>query len=392
MSKDNGKNPMPNNNGKNPMPNDYGKGLMFNAFPNLRGSRLSGANLRAPPSLITQPGAFSSTNSGQPFASSPQSFARPNIKKPDLEYLGYLLGLMTCPTRYSEFHSYLERIDTYETDHKKKMLFTIGSILTTNHFTFVDLATHQYGSQALKTLLKRNPSLIDRFIYEAVCINFSVLMNSKYSHNLIVDVIRAVDKFKKESLYELTYINALFLAEQETGCIALNNVFQEIKGKFRELIFGLVALNADRLAFDPYGTHVVQNFVTLKNPRATRAIAVTLFGSFFRLAMERQGSYLVEKCLKSDQGREIVLIEFRKNDREWVRMASHRYGNFVTQCALLVMKERGMKAMLREFVEKLRPHFGSMEIGHGKNTLKVIEEKIEDYLLELPYNLLGFMH
>ncbi|KFK25264.1 hypothetical protein AALP_AA8G089400 [Arabis alpina] len=424
MSKDNGKNPISNDHSKNPIPNDHGKDHMFTKFSNLKlhcnnnnfklgkssdnqrgessnnnhsvtvqynlgrisleDSRLSGANSRPSPSWITQPGT--STNSSKILASSSQSFPI----KTDLEYLRNLLVMMTCPTRFSEFQGYLEIIDTYDQAHKVKVLYAIGSILTRNHFTFVELATNNYGAQALKTLLKRNPSLFG-FIYEAVLVNFSVLMNGKFSHHLIVDAIRAVDRSKKEMLYELTYINALFLAEQENGCIALNNVFQEIKGVFREQIFHLIAQNADRLAFDPYGTHVVQNFVTLKNPSVTHAIAERLHGNFFQLAMERQGSYLVEKCLKSDQGMEIVLMEFRGNDREWVRLATHKFGNFVAQCALIVMKKRGMKGMLREFVEKLRPHFADLKLGHGRNTLKFIEEEIEDYLLEVPYNQMGFM-
>ncbi|CAH2073391.1 unnamed protein product [Thlaspi arvense] len=412
---------MSNHDGKNPMPYHEGEGPMFAAFRNLnlnsnnnrfeRGSssnsnihnlnlyfnldqnsqersRLSAGGFRVPPSppssWITQPGASSSINSGQPLAH-PQSFVRP-----DHVSLCSLVNMMTCPIRYPQFLGLLRRFDTYEAGERERRLLHIGSMLTTNHSTFLDVATNRNGSMALRTLLQRSPSL-DKFIFKAVCMNFFSLMSSKYGRFLIVPTIRAVDKPRKEIIYELTYHNTLTLARNDVGCVALNDVFQEIRGIFRDQIFDLVAQEAQWLSFDPYGTHVVQNFLTLQNPCATQAIAENLYGSFFLLARVRQGSYVVEKCLKSEFGREKVLEEFRGNYKEWVRMANDKFGNFVAQCALKVMKQGGMKQLLREFVEKLRPHFHEMEIGHGKNTLRVIEEEIQEFILDFPDPLLGFV-
>ncbi|KAL1196268.1 putative pumilio [Cardamine amara subsp. amara] len=179
-------------------------------------------------------------------------------------------------------------------------------------------------------------------------------------------------------LYELTLNNAVELAKLENGCTAVNMVFEEIKGKYRDLIFERVAENAKWLSFDPYGTYVVQNFLTLHNPNATKAIAERLGGNFFSLAMCKEGSYVVEKCLNSDFARLKVLEEFRGNDKEWVRMAKHKFGNYVAQCALNVMKERGMIPLLREFLGKLRPHL------YGNKILQMIQNKFGGWLDHSP--------
>lgn len=215
-------------------------------------------------------------------------------------------------------------------------------------------------------------------------------MNSNFGRHLIVRIIRAVDKPKKEILFQLTYDNTLELGRQEIGCIALNEVLEEIRGPPRDQIFDLIARNARWLSFDSYGTHVVQNILKFQNPSATQTIAESLDGFFFELAMRRHGSYVVEKCLNSVFAREKVLKEFRDNDKEWVRMANDKFGNFVAQCALRVMKQSGMTDLLREFVGKLRPHFGEMKNGFGKNTLKVIEKEIELRILGLPDHLPDF--
>ncbi|EOA33117.1 hypothetical protein CARUB_v10016455mg [Capsella rubella] len=294
---------MSNDNGKNPMPNDKDNDdLVFTAFKNM------------------------------------------DLYGKDHNVLSGLLGMTTCSERSCEFQKFLQRLDTYPTAERESHLFEIGSLLTTNNCAFLDLATNQSGSHALRTLFRRSPAL-DHLIFLSVSMNFFSLMTN--------------------------------LARVETGCLALNEVFQEIRGKYRDLIFKRVAKNADWLSFDHYGTHVVQNFLTLENPGATAAIAERLCGCFFRLAKERQGSYVVEKCLKSCFAREIVLEEFRGNDQEWVRMANDKFGNFVAQCALKVMKEEGMTPLLREFIEKLRPYFCTMKIGYGKNIVRLIQEDIE---------------
>ncbi|XP_010422965.1 PREDICTED: putative pumilio homolog 21 [Camelina sativa] len=398
---------MSNDNGKNPMPNDRGNDLVFTAFENLNlyGNyncynpgeasnnnhpnvnvynvghiSVDRFNVNAPPFIPTrmiQPGASSSrSTSAKPFFSS-QSFVSPGVVK-DRSSLSELLDMMTCVERFTEFQKFLQRLDTYPTAERESHLSAIGSLLTKNNWTFLDLAANQYGSQALRTLFKRSP-VLDHLLFGAVCMNFFPLMTNRCGRGLIIPAIRAVDKTRKEDLYRLTYEYTLDLARLETGCLALNDVFQEIRGKYRDLIFECVVKNADWLSFDPYGTHVVQNFLTLQNPGATTAIAERLRGSFFRLAKERLGSYVVEKCLNSAFARDKVLEEFRGNDREWVRMANDKFGNFVAQCALKVMKEKQMTSMLGEFLEKLRPYFCKMKTGHGKNTLRVIQEEIEGW-------------
>ncbi|KAG7554703.1 Pumilio RNA-binding repeat [Arabidopsis suecica] len=398
---------MADDNGENPMPNDRDYNHLLTAFANLNGnsnintnnnypnlnvynvSHISTASFNASPAWMTQPaGASSSRYSGQPFPPTP-SFVSPGVEK-DHNLLSRLLDMMTCAGRFTEFQKFLQDLDTNPTAERESHLFKIGSLLTTNKRTFLHLATNQYGSQSLRILFRRSPSL-DHLLFRAVSINFFLLMTDKYARGLIISAIRAVDKTKKEVLYKLTYEYTLHLARLETGCLALNNVFQEIRGKYRDLIFECVAKNAEWLAFDPYGTHVVQNFLTLQNPDATTAIAERLRGNFFSLAMERQGSYVVEKCLKSDFARWKVLEEFRGNDKEWVRMTTDKFGNFVVQCALRVMKEKEMRPMLREFVEKLRPHFWRMEIGHGRNTLRLIQEEIVGWINQLP-DKFGYMN
>ncbi|CAH8270588.1 unnamed protein product [Arabidopsis lyrata] len=363
---------MADDNGENPMPNDRDYNHLLTAFANLNGnsnintnnnypnlnvynvSHISTASFNAHPAWMTQsqPGASSSRYSGQPFPP-PPSFVSPGVEK-DHNLLSRLLDMMTCAGRFAEFQKFLQDLDTNPTAERESHLFKIGSLLTTNKRTFLHLATNQYGSQSLHILFRRSPSL-DHLLFHAVGINFFLLMTDKYARGLIISAIRAVDKTKKEVLYKLT-----------------------------DLIFECVAKNAEWLAFDPYGTHVVQNFLTLQNPVATTAIAERLRGNFFSLAMERQGSYVVEKCLKSDFARGKVLEEFRGNDKEWVRMTTDKFGNFVVQCALRVMKEKEMRPMLREFVEKLRPHFWRMEIGHGRNTLRLIQEEIVGWINQLP--------
>ncbi|AED91417.1 putative protein [Arabidopsis thaliana] len=359
-----------------------------NNYPNLNVynvGHISAASFNAPPftpSSLTQPDDSSSRYSGKPFPPPPLSFVSPGVDK-DRNWLSSLLDMMTCAQRFTEFQKYLQDLDTYPTAERESHLFKIGSALTTTKRIFLHLATNQYGSQALRILFRRSPSL-DHLLFCAVDTNFFLLMSDKYGRGLIIPAIRAVDKTKKESLYKLTYEYTLHLARLETGCLALNNVLQEIRGIYRDLIFECVANNADWLSFDPYGTHVVQNILILQNPVATTAIAERLRGSFFRLAMERQGSYVVEKCLKSDFARDQVLEEFRGNAKEWVRMTTDKFGNFVVQSALRVMKEKEMRPLLREFVEKLRPHFGKMEIGRGRNTLRVIQEEIVGWINQLP--------
>ncbi|XP_010536236.1 PREDICTED: putative pumilio homolog 21 [Tarenaya hassleriana] len=274
-----------------------------------------------------------------------------------------LFGIMTSAEGPSLFRKLLSR-------SSQQVLLSIGRTVTSDRTSFLALATHPTGSITVLSLLQSSVE-VDNLIFSAVCDNFFDLMISKHGHNMIIPTLRAVDRSKKEILYAMAVDYTLNLATQEIGCVALNEFLQEMRGVHRNRFFEVVAMNATWLAQDPHGNFVVQHVLTLENPSATGRIATKLKGSFGRLSVQRLGSYVVEKCLRSPYGREQVLEELRERSDQWIRVAKDQYGNFVAQSTLKILKE--MKSPLyEELVNMLKPHFQEMNLGYGRRTLDTI--------------------
>ncbi|KAL0303189.1 UNVERIFIED_CONTAM: putative pumilio19 [Sesamum radiatum] len=125
----------------------------------------------------------------------------------------------------------------------------------------------------------------------------------------------------------------------------------------------------------PHRNYVVQNFLGLKDGDITNKIIDQLQNQFIRLAVTKEGSLVVEKCMEaSNNGIIRVAAEIVNCPGAAFRLARNQFGNYVIQAALKKTKERGFSSFYDAIVRCLEPHRRALgQTAGGKNVLSILE-------------------
>ncbi|KAF2309251.1 hypothetical protein GH714_001377 [Hevea brasiliensis] len=172
-------------------------------------------------------------------------------------------------------------------------------------------------------------------------------------------------------LYESAISLCLHLATHENGCISLNNFIDKIQGSHRQRLLELISKNAVFLSQDPSGNHVVQKVLALENPIFTERICSSLRGHYKRLSLQKWGSHVVEKCLRSTAMECAVEDLLSSSCNQLLQVARDQFGNYVIQSALKVTKKTNNPLHL-ELLRSLQPHLETLRKGFGRNVFNLI--------------------
>ncbi|OMO52230.1 hypothetical protein COLO4_37335 [Corchorus olitorius] len=221
----------------------------------------------------------------------------------------------------------------------------------------------RYGSYSVKKLIKvlqKSPLVSE--IVKSLASSFWDLMINQTGHYAIMECLDILDSQRNDLLYVEAIDKWLKLATDERGFVALNNFIVRIKGSRRDQLLEQICEQVVFLSQHPDGHFVVQCVLGLQIPAFIQKICYELRGYYVKLSMQKGGSHLVEKCLKSS-GLVHVVQEFLQSN-QLVQLARNQYGNYVLQTALKeAMKTSG--PLHESLVMKLRSCENLRELNHG---------------------------
>ncbi|KAL9308432.1 putative pumilio 16 [Arabidopsis thaliana] len=200
---------------------------------------------------------------------------------------------------------------------------------------------------------------MDVFFFVAIMRLFIHVMIDKYASYVAIQVMRIFKQDKRELMYDHILRYALFLAPDQYGCIALNEIIKELDDPYyRDELMDIVLNNALLLSNDAYGNFVVQHVLKLHDSRCTGNIADKLCGYCVELSFKKYGSYIVERLLEAgDIPMATIVLDLLACKTEMlIRLARSEYGNFVG-CKLLELTNDILAAdLFYSLVNKLRPY------------------------------------
>ncbi|OMO94827.1 hypothetical protein CCACVL1_05788 [Corchorus capsularis] len=233
----------------------------------------------------------------------------------------------------------------------------------------------RYGSYSVKKLIKvlqKSPLVSE--VVKALANSFWDLMINQTGQYVILECLDILDSQKNDLLYVEAIDKCLKLATDERGCGALNSFIERIKGPRRDQLLEQICEQVVFLSLHQEGNFVVQCVLGLQNPAFIQKICYGLRGYYVKLSMQKRGSHLVEKCLKSS-GLVHVVQEFQSN--QLVQLAKDRYGNYVLQTALKEVK-KASGVLHESLVMKLRSCHDLRDLNHGygRNILSLMAAPI----------------
>ncbi|VVB04636.1 unnamed protein product [Arabis nemorensis] len=251
----------------------------------------------------------------------------------------------------------------------------MASLMTSDSDYFWDIARNEHGSKRMQSLLGKSDD-VDALFCAAILRIFLSVMSDKNASYVAVRAMRVFDGQKKESMCELILHFALYLASDQHGCVALNEIITDLDHPYyRNQLLGVVAQNALFLSYDPYGNFVIQYVLRLNDLRCTQYIAVKLRGYYVDLSHRKHGSFIVERLLEAEESVVVVVEELLECENGvLVRLARSDYGNFVVCKALEVTKKEKVSANLfRGLVHKLKPFLPLLRKSRGSNIAAILE-------------------
>ncbi|CAD5314569.1 unnamed protein product [Arabidopsis thaliana] len=257
------------------------------------------------------------------------------------------LAIPPPPSRggYSYFH-----IRTTEMDLQRMFNFMTGSEDLKDDISVLDTGM-------LK--LMRMSDDMDVFFFVAIMRLFIHVMIDKYASYVAIQGMRIFKQDKRELMYDHILRYALFLARDQYGCIALNEIIKELDDPYyRDELMDIVSNNALLLSNDAYGNFVVQHVLKLHDSRCTGNIADKLCGYCVELSFKKYGSYIVERLLEvRDIPMATIVLDLLACKTEMlIRLARSENGNFVV-CKLLELTNDILTAdLFYSLVNKLRPY------------------------------------
>ncbi|OMP04646.1 hypothetical protein COLO4_09406 [Corchorus olitorius] len=261
----------------------------------------------------------------------------------------------------------------------KDMLQRIVEKLTLSDRNIIyNASIDRYGSYSVKKLIKvlQKSPLVNEVV-KALANSFWDLMINQTGQHVILECLDILDSQRNDLLYVEAIDKCLKLATDEKGCGALNSFIERIKGPRRDQLLEQICEQVVFLSQHPLGNFVVQCVLGLQNPAFIQKICYQLRGYYVKLSMQKAGSHLVEKCLKSP-GLVHVVQEFLQSN-QLVQLAKDRYGNYVLQTALKEVKKASSYGALHEsLVMKLRSchNLRDLNYGYGRNILSLMAPPI----------------
>ncbi|KAJ9139638.1 hypothetical protein P3X46_030351 [Hevea brasiliensis] len=253
-----------------------------------------------------------------------------------------------------------------------QQLAIIVETITMCQDLFINLSNNIYGSKLIKKmikLLKRSPLIHWLTLSLYAC--FYPLMMDRIGSYVLSYCLDYLDVRQNALLYESAISLCLHLATHENGCISLNNFIDKIQGSHRQRLLELISKNAVFLSQDPSGNHVVQKVLALENPIFTERICSSLRGHYKRLSLQKWGSHVVEKCLRSTAMECAVEDLLSSSSNQLLQVARDQFGNYVIQSALKVTKKTNNPLHL-ELLRSLQPHLETLRKGFGRNVFNLI--------------------
>ncbi|KAL2235751.1 UNVERIFIED_CONTAM: putative pumilio 21 [Sesamum indicum] len=204
---------------------------------------------------------------------------------------------------------------------------------------------------------------------------FMDIMTHPTARDVILQCLLLFPTQLNEVLYEKAILHFQDLAVHEVGCRSLNDCIAHIDGDQRVRLLNHIADVSDFLSYDPYGNYVVQNVLSLRNGDITNKIIDCLENQFIRLAVRKEGSLVVEKCMEaSNNGIIKVAAEIVNCPGAAFRLARNKFGNYVIQAALKKTKECGFKSFYDAIVRRLEPRRRALrQTAGGNNVLSSVE-------------------
>ncbi|EXB76652.1 Pumilio-12-like protein [Morus notabilis] len=214
-------------------------------------------------------------------------------------------------------------------------------ILTEDDTRLSQLCTHDHGTKVVQKLVGRLSTPDDQYLFASVVSRIALSLTRSTNGNAVIyQCLRNFFRPYKKLLLQAIAQNSHDIAQDKSGCCILQKCFVEADGE----IFDMLAAPIIEKAY------TLSHVISMKKQEVNRKIAAKFTGKFFSISMNKYGSNVVENLMKNsglEEAADSVISEILASDSPLL-VSQDRYGNFVVQSAIRVIREG---QLLNQFIQ-----------------------------------------
>ncbi|KAJ4883710.1 Pumilio-like protein 11 [Raphanus sativus] len=226
--------------------------------------------------------------------------------------------------------------------------------LTSTPGLLIEISLHSYGTRVVQKLIEtvRTKTEIN-LVKLALKPGLLSLVRDVNGNHVIQSCLKFLAPEDNKFVLEGATRFCATIATHKYGCCVLQLCVKHSDGAERENLVAEIARNALHLAQDPFGNYVLQ-YIIEQNLGGV-SVMFELKGNYVRLATQKFGSHVVEKCIRHYPESRSQIVHELISDPHFERLLQDPFANYVIQSALSKTKGN-VRASL---VDKVR-RFGNL--------------------------------
>ncbi|CAD5327355.1 unnamed protein product [Arabidopsis thaliana] len=221
--------------------------------------------------------------------------------------------------------------------------------LTSKPGLLVKISINNYGTRVVQKLIetvttKEQISLVK----SALVPGFLSLFRELNGNHVILNCLKFFSPNDNKFILEAATKFCIEIATTRHGCCVLQRCVSYSVGEQHEKLVDEISRNSLLLAQDPFGNYLVQYIIEKKVGGVN--VLFELRGNYVKLATQKFGSHVVEKCLRYYPESRSQIVNELVSVPNFGYLLQDPYANYVIQCAL--SKTKGF--VRASLVEKVR--------------------------------------
>ena len=205
----------------------------------------------------------------------------------------------------------------------------------------------QIGSRILQTYLPNSPNQVISLIYQDIYDKINVLLLDPYANYFLIKLFAALSTNERISFLQIIVKNIITFSSNKIATYPIQCIIGTISSPQEKMIIvSHLIKHIQKIAFDIYGTHVIEKAIICLEKEYTHDIVLYIINNFTLIANHVNSLCLAKKVLMLDNAHEFMPQLKTILVNNCYALIENPYGNYALQIVLDTWNESEIEDIL----------------------------------------------
>ena len=193
----------------------------------------------------------------------------------------------------------------------------------------------QIGSRILQTYLPNSPNQVVSFIYQDIYDKLNVLLLDPYANYFLIKLFASLNTNERMSFLQIIVKNIITFSSNKIATYPIQCIIGMLSSHQEKImIVSHLIKHIQKIAFDIYGTHVIEKAIICLEKEYTHDIILYIINNFTLIANHVNSLCLAKKVLMLDNKNDFMPQLKRILIQNCYTLIENPYGNYALQIVL----------------------------------------------------------